>query len=127
MKRFTAALLTVIMVMTMSFSAVVPAMACETGVSYGETGCSPLSLTQYVRRLQAQAIVAAANLTIESMVRIAQCSPRPNIDALVNATNQISKKTQAACAAINVEVTCEAEWYWIAGQWIEIDPLRVVG
>lgn len=127
MKKFTAVLLTVVMVLVMSFSAVVPAMAIESGISYGQSDESSTALMHCWKLLQAQAIVATANMTIESMVRIAQFSPWPDIDALKNVTNRISQRAQEACAAIGVSVKCEIRLYWIAGEWVEIDPLRVVG
>ena len=72
------------------------------------------------------AMVEAANLTIEGLVKVAQFTPYNDVAYLLFAVDCVVAPVFAYGEKIGVEVICEYTEYVIDGQTVLIDPLRVI-
>ncbi|MDO4459812.1 MAG: hypothetical protein Q4C42_07010 [Clostridia bacterium] len=113
LKRTFAA---VMLVMTLVFGTAVPAGAKEKE----PTVCEQVSF-----RI-AEGVAEAANAQIETLVRIAQRTPRNDVRELLIAVDKIVRDTKFVVGALGYEIECEYTTYYIDGQYVDIDPIRVI-
>lgn len=71
-------------------------------------------------------LVDAANLQIEVMVLTAQLTPWNDIAWLQCGVAQIARSVQSYARRIGATVVCEYTYYFIDGQRVAVDPLRVI-
>ncbi len=71
-------------------------------------------------------MVNAANYQIALMVRTAQATPWDDVAWVQYSTNCVARSVQAYARSIGATVVCEYEYYYIDGQYVAIDPLRVI-
>ena len=71
-------------------------------------------------------MVAAANYKIELAVKIAQITPWNDVPQLLAKVDEIVAEVYAYANAIGVRVVCEYVRYYVDGQYVLIDPLRVI-
>lgn len=72
------------------------------------------------------AMVSAANLRIEMLVKIAQCTPYDDTAWLLRQVDLTVAPVFAYAARIGATVVCEYVAYVVDGQTLLIDPIRVV-
>ena len=75
---------------------------------------------------KAEILVAATNRMILLLVKIAQFTPKNDVDALVQATNELAFRTIEKAAELGVIVVCEYVAFEVDGQIVYIDPLRII-
>lgn len=93
--------------------------------------CSHCSLCGSINREAAQlaileGMVTAANAQIEALVKMAQATPYDDVDRLLMLVDRIIGAVFAYADQIGATVECEYVEYYIDGQYILIDPIRVV-
>lgn len=71
-------------------------------------------------------MVAAANRQIEIAVKFAQLTPWNDIAWLLNLVDSIVAPVFAYANSIGAVVVCEYTTYYIDGQYVLVDPLRVI-
>jgi hypothetical protein len=71
-------------------------------------------------------MVAAANRQIEIAVKFAQLTPWNDIAWLQNMVSNIVSPVFAYANSIGAVVVCEYTTYYIDGQYVLVDPLRVI-
>lgn len=110
MKRFLSVLLCVALVMTMFMSTAVAAKR------------EPTKYEMY----RLEAMVAATNCQISAMVITAQLTPWNDVRWLKRSTEAAANVVKRYAASIGAEVECQYTRYWVDGQYVDVDPLRVV-
>ncbi len=102
----------------------VPAMAEENGK------CVVVEkIEEEVRELQVKtlyAMVYAANASVEQLVAIAQATPYNDIAWLQASVRAVTNPVFAYAKAIGATVECTYVTYYIDGQYVAVDPLRVI-
>ena len=73
-----------------------------------------------------QQMVDKANRDIEKAVRTAQKTPHNDIDWLQAKVAEITAPVFAFAKSIGAEVECTYTTYYIDGQYVDVDPLRVI-
>lgn len=71
-------------------------------------------------------MVDKANKEIEKAVRTAQRTPQNDIDWLQARVAAITAPVFAYAESIGAEVECSYTTYYIDGQYVDVDPLRVI-
>ncbi len=71
-------------------------------------------------------MVSRANARIEALVGYAQSTPEDDVDWLIEETNAVAAEVVAYAESIGATVECSYTTYYVDGQYVEIDPLRVV-
>lgn len=71
-------------------------------------------------------MVSRANAKIEALVSYAQSTPEDDVDWLIEETNAVAAEVVAYAESIGATVECSYTTYYVDGQYVEIDPLRVV-
>lgn len=71
-------------------------------------------------------MVATANRQIEIAVKFAQLTPWNDVAWLQNLVESITAPVFAYANAIGAVVVCEYTAYYIDGQYVMVDPLRVI-
>lgn len=71
-------------------------------------------------------MVDKANRDIEKAVRTAQKTPYNDIDWLQARVAAITAPVFAYAESIGAEVECSYTTYYIDGQYVDVDPLRVI-
>lgn len=71
-------------------------------------------------------MVATANRQIEIAVKFAQLTPWNDIAWLLNLVDSIVAPVFAYAKSIGAVVVCEYTTYYIDGQYVLVDPLRVI-
>ena len=122
-KRWMALLICVLLLVMM-----VPGIANAQG-----NDASPVSAVsiRYARYTAAQfnaleRMVDAANRQIEVAVKFAQLTPWNDVAWLLNVVQSIVSPVFAYANAIGAVVVCEYTSYYIDGQNVLVDPLRVI-
>lgn len=110
MKRFLSVLLCAALVMTMCMST---ALAAER---------TPTAYEMY----RLEKMVITANCSIAAMVITAQLTPWNDVAWLKRSSEATSSAVKRYAASIGAEVECQYTRYWVDGQYVEVDPLRVV-
>lgn len=75
---------------------------------------------------QLQKMVDKANRDIEKAVRTAQKTPHNDIDWLLARVDAITAPVFAYAESIGAQVECTYTTYYIDGQYVDVDPLRVI-
>ena len=124
MKKRLMALLVCVLLLVM----VIPSVANAQG-----NDPAPVSVasSMYARYTAAQLatlerMVASANRQIEIAVKFAQLTPWNDIAWLQNLVESITAPVFAYANAIGAVVVCEYTAYYIDGQYVMVDPLRVI-
>lgn len=73
-----------------------------------------------------QRMVDKANRDIEKAVRTAQKTPQNDIDWLLARVDAIVAPVFAYADSIGAKVQCTYTTYYIDGQYVDVDPLRVI-
>ena len=79
-----------------------------------------------LERLKLQLMVELANREIARLVKRAQATPWNDVPELLAKVDAIASRVFAFAQSIGAEVACEYVEYYIDGQYVLIDPLRVV-
>lgn len=118
-KKILALILTLVM-----------AGSISTGFTAAAAGPTSIPASSSVLRIsnekKVEMMVEATNKTILLLVKIAQLTPKNDVDTLVQATNELAFKTIQKAAELGVSVVCEYEAYEVDGQIVYIDPLRII-
>ena len=102
------------------------ALACP-GVGACGLGLQKQSNASYRAYLaQAEKLVRDCNASVERLVKAAQLTPYNDVAALVVATDAVIKATTLAVNIMGFEVECTYTEYFVDGQTVLIDPLRVI-
>ena len=124
MKKRLMALLVCVLLLVM----VIPSVANAQG-----NDPAPVSVasSMYARYTGAQLatlerMVASANRQIEIAVKFAQLTPWNDVAWLQNLVESITAPVFAYANAIGAVVVCEYTAYYIDGQYVMVDPLRVI-
>ena len=124
MKKRLMALLICVMLLVMA----VPAVANAQG-----NDPAPVSVasSMYARYTGAQfatleRMVATANRQIKLSVKFAQLTPWNDVAWLQSTVNAIVAPVFAYARSIGAVVVCEYTTYYVDGQYVMIDPLRVI-
>ena len=72
------------------------------------------------------AMVNSANIKIESLVKLCQITPWNDVDWLLKKVDGIVDEVMSFAARIGATVECTYTEYYVDGQYVLIDPLRVV-
>ena len=73
-----------------------------------------------------QNMVDKANRDIDRAVEKAQSTPYDDVVELLAEVDAIVAEVQAYAAEIGYSVACDYVTYYIDGQYVEIDPLRII-
>ena len=73
-----------------------------------------------------QQMVDKANREIEKLVRHAQKTPYDDIDWLQSQVARVTAPVFAYARSIGATVQCTYTTYYIDGQYVDVDPLRVI-
>ena len=73
-----------------------------------------------------QKLVDKANKQIEKLVRRAQRTPQDDVQELLAAVDEIVASVFRAAEATGAELACDYTEYYIDGQYVLIDPIRIV-
>lgn len=123
-KRLLSALICFILVMAM-----IPAASYAMG---NGTGTARVELQVHrnagltLEGLKLQLMVELANREIVRLVKKAQATPWNDVPELLAKVDAIAARVFAYAQSIGAEVVCEYVEYYIDGQYVLIDPLRVV-
>lgn len=112
MKNMLRKLLILCLVLMLTCSS---AMACSNGVAAQDK----LNKTLY-------AMVEAANIAVKAQVKVAQSTSYNDVAWLKASTQATVAPVFAYAKLIGATVECEYDYYWVDGQWVAIDPLKVI-
>lgn len=90
---------------------------------------SALACENYIQKRQNNALYAmvrTANAQVKALVRIAQITPYDDIDWLQYSVGVVTRPVFAYARMIGAEVLCTYKTYYIDGQYVEVDPLKVI-
>ena len=89
--------------------------------------CSSVMAASRTKELEKLcSMVEKANEKVEKWVAHAQKTAKNDIDWLLEKVDKEVNPVKAYAAKIGVTVECEMTEYWIDGQWVEVDPLKVI-
>lgn len=71
-------------------------------------------------------MVDNANRQVEKLVRIAQKTPYDDVDWLLASVDAVIAPVFAYAEMIGADVECTYTTYYIDGQYVDVDPLRVI-
>ena len=74
----------------------------------------------------AKKIVQQANKEIKDLVKNARKSAEDDVAEMAAATEAVAAGAIAACAELGIEVECSFSYYWVDGQRVAVDPLKVI-
>ena len=125
MKKRLMALLICVLLLVM----IIPGVAN----AQGNGGGSPVSAVSMRQARYSNAqfrilerMVATANRQIEVAVKFAQLTPWNDVSWLLNLVDSIVAPVFAYAKSIGALVVCEYTTYYIDGQYVLVDPLRVI-
>lgn len=123
-KRWIAALLSVLLVLSL-----LPGVASakghdEKGPAFKVSARAQAKASKQQKTLER--MVAQANKRIEQLVKKAQKTPYDDVDRLLRDVNRIVDEVFAYAAAIGAQLECVYVEYYIDGQYVLIDPIRIV-
>lgn len=72
------------------------------------------------------AMVNSANRQVVQLVRIAQATPYNDINWLQRSVARVVAPVFAYARLIGAQVECTYTTYYIDGQYVDVDPLRVI-
>lgn len=94
------------------------------GNAYGHTESDGGASAKEIRALYK--MVDKANKKIDKLIKRAQATPYNDIDWLLDEVEDTVRPVFNYGLSIGVTVVCELEEYYIDGQYVLVDPLRVV-
>lgn len=122
MKKRTRVLLVLVCVMMLATAIPLAAASAEgngngNGYCYGQQSDTQETLDQ---------MIAAANAKIEALVAYAQSTPQNDIAWLLRQVDKTVKPVFRYARKIGATVICTYTEYYIDGEYVLIDPLKVV-
>lgn len=73
-----------------------------------------------------EVMVKVANARVEALVAYAQRTPYNDVPWLLRQVDRTVAPVFAYGEMIGVPVVCEYVTYYIDGQWVDIDPIRII-
>ncbi len=124
MKKRLMALVICVMLLVM----VIPSVANAEGNDAAPVRAVSLLNAHYSKAQFAvlERMVATANRQIEIAVKFAQFTPWNDVVWLLDLVNSIVSPVFAYANSIGAVVVCEYTTYYIDGQYVLVDPLRVI-
>ncbi|MDD4311504.1 MAG: hypothetical protein PHW41_03390 [Eubacteriales bacterium] len=124
MKKRLMALVICVMLLVM----VIPSVANAAGNDPAPVRAVTILSTRYSNAQFAilERMVATANRQIEIAVKFAQFTPWNDVSWLLKLVDSIVAPVLAYANSIGAIVVCEYTTYYIDGQYVLIDPLRVI-
>ena len=124
MKKRLMALLVCVMLLVM----VIPSVANAQGNTPAPVRSVVMSNSGYTNAQfkLLERMVATANRQIEFAVKIAKLTPWNDVSWLLNFVDSITAPVFAYANSIGALVVCEYTAYYIDGQNVMVDPLRVI-
>lgn len=120
MKKFLSVLLAVCLLMTVFTSAALAEKGPKgPGIKHEEK-------LEDKQLKELQKMVDRANREIEKLVKHAQKTPHDDIDWLQKKVAQVTAPVFAYAKRIGAVVECTYTTYYIDGQYVLVDPLRVI-
>lgn len=131
MKKFLAMMLAVLMLLSVVSASALAEKANKPGKGiHHEQKIKPEQKHQDKQQekelKKLQQMVDKANRDIEKAVRHAQKTPHNDIDELQRKVARITAPVFAYAASIGAQVECTYTTYFIDGQYVDVDPLRVI-
>lgn len=123
MKKRMMALLICVLLLVMVIPSVANAEGNETAQVSAVSANSNCSDAQFKTL---ERMVATANRQIKAAVKHAQATPFNDVDWLLNYVDSIVAPVFAYANSIGAVVVCEYTTYYIDGQYVMVDPLRVI-
>ena len=122
-KRFMALLICVLLLVM-----VIPGVANAQGNDKSPVTMGSISNANYnnAQLMTLERMVATANRQIEIAVKFAQFTPWNDVSWLLSFVNSVVTPVFAYANSIGAIVVCEYTHYYIDGQNVMIDPLRVI-
>lgn len=122
-KRFLALLVCVLLL-----AMVIPGVANAQGNSTAPVAAVSYKVARYSNAQFAalERMVNTANRQIEIAVKFAQMTPWNDVPWLLKLVDSIVAPVFAYAKSIGAVVVCEYTTYYIDGQYVMIDPLRVI-
>lgn len=124
MKKFVSFLLAVVLLMSIASVAL-----AEKGPKPGPKSPAKVEVKHEKKDKELdklQRMVDKANRDIEKAVRTAQKTPQNDIDWLLARVDAIVAPVFAYADSIGAKVQCTYTTYYIDGQYVDVDPLRVI-
>ncbi len=124
MKKRLMALLICVMLLVM----VIPGVASAKGNDAPGLSAVSMRVARYndAQFKVLERMVTAANRQIEIAVKFAQLTPWNDIAWLLDLVDSIVAPVFAFAKSIGAVVVCEYTTYYIDGQYVLVDPLRVI-
>lgn len=124
MKKSVIFLLVTILVLMAALPGVTMAAGNGNGNAYGCCGdCGGASAKEYKQLCK---MVNKANKRIDKLIAYAQSTPQNDIDWLLDEVEATVRHVFEYAESIGATVVCELVGYYIDGQYVLVDPLRVV-
>ncbi len=121
LKRTLALALALALVFALMIPAASLAEGNGRGHAYGNRGAVNAAQLRKVERM-----VEKANVEIELLVAYAQLTPWNDVQWLIEKTNAVANEVLTYARRAGITVLCEYTQYYVDGQYVLIDPLRVV-
>ncbi|MEZ4508397.1 MAG: hypothetical protein R2912_06485 [Eubacteriales bacterium] len=117
-----------ILICTLLLVMLIPGVANAAGVNYSPSvkGISAEAVKSDKEFETLVRMVEKANKKIEKAVEKAQATPVDDVDELLATVDAIVAKVFAYADSIGATVVCEYTEYYIDGQYVLIDPLRII-
>lgn len=117
-----------ILICTLLLVMLIPGVANAAGVNYspsfkGMTAKAAYTDSEFEALVR---MVEKANEKIEKAVEKAQATPFDDVDELLAAVDAIVADVFAYADSIGATVVCEYTEYYVDGQYVLIDPLRII-
>jgi hypothetical protein len=124
MKKRLMALLICVMLLVM----VIPGVASAKGNDAPGLSAVSMKVARYndAQFKVLERMVTAANRQIEIAVKFAQLTPWNDVSWLLDLVDSIVAPVFAYAKSIGAVVVCEYTTYYIDGQYVLVDPLRVI-
>ena len=124
MKKRLMALLICVMLLVM----VIPGVASAKGNDAPGLSAVSMRVARYnnAQFKVLERMVTAANRQIEIAVKFAQMTPWNDVSWLLDLVDDIVAPVFAFAKSIGAVVVCEYTTYYIDGQYVLVDPLRVI-
>lgn len=113
-------LLAVLLCLALAFSLMSVTALADGGESAGYCGVSA------VRYVALESMVASANAQVEAYVLIAKLTPYDDVAWLLRQVDRTVAPVFAYADYIGAEIVCDYETHYIDGQYVDIDPIRII-
>lgn len=89
--------------------------------------CSSVMAASRTKELEKLcSMVEKANAKIEKWIDHAKKTAKNDIDWLLEKVDKEVNPVKAYAEKLGVTVVCDRDPHWIDGQWVEVDPLKVI-